>query len=95
MEQLIILIRDFIAVETILYYNFFLIHLNQSPNTCVSMIPGAFFDVASNIGEICFITKCGSIGVVHVLVRIIFLGERAARFVNNTISTIYVAIVPI
>jgi hypothetical protein len=59
------------------------------------MIPMAFFDVVSKSGEIYFIPKCGSIGV---LVGIIFLGERA-RFVNNTISTIYsdadVAIDPI
>jgi hypothetical protein len=61
------------------------------------MIPLVFFDVASKSGEVYFITKCGSI---RVLVGIIFLGERArARFVNNTISTIYsdadVAIDPI
>jgi hypothetical protein len=63
------------------------------------MIPMAFFDVASKSGEIYFITKCGSIGV---LVGIIFprlaLWARA-RFVINTISTIYsdvdVAIDPI
>jgi hypothetical protein len=42
------------------------------------------FDVASKSGEIYFITKCGFIGLVGIMI----LGERA-RFVKNTISSIY------